>query len=474
MSKKRSLIWDYFSVDPKNDKKAVCSICSESISRGGTNPKNFNTSNLRYHLQRLHIAKFEELELKQEEEADKKAEEYEVKRQKTDAHQLTLAEVKERKDLWSYSHPQHKKVTGWIAQMIAIDSQPFSIVEHTGFLRPLNNVCPLYAVPSRKYFAEKVIPEMFSTFKAQLMKDIHPDEDSIPISFTTDIWTRDTEGDSFISWTAHYITFTREERVWVTQSSCYIRNDYETSGLLESSKTRMHTVVCDNAANMVAGIEQCGLPSISCAIHTLQLVIKDWILAQRSVSDMLARCQKIVGHYKHSHVAVERLQDIQHQLGLPKHKLIQDEPTRWDLTYYMLESLVEQHRAISLYDTDFELLDCLNSNEWQLSDKIVKLLEPMQCIIKEFSAKGAMVSQVIPFLEILKMELNSNHSSKSETIDKFKGIITTKDEMLSSLDSRFHQVYSNDTYLLATLLDPRFKVKFFDTATTQSAIDRLI
>ena len=89
---------------------------------------------MRYHLQRFHIAKFEELELKQQEEADKKAEEYEVKRRKTDARQLTLAKVKERKNLWNYGHLQHKKVTGWIAEMIAIDSQPFSIVEDTGFL----------------------------------------------------------------------------------------------------------------------------------------------------------------------------------------------------------------------------------------------------------------------------------------------------------------------------------------------------
>ena len=53
---------------------------------------------------------------------------------KNDVRQLMLAEVKERKDLWTYCHPQHKKVTGWIGQMIAIDSQPFSIVEDTGFL----------------------------------------------------------------------------------------------------------------------------------------------------------------------------------------------------------------------------------------------------------------------------------------------------------------------------------------------------
>ena len=55
----------------------------------------------------------------------------------------------------------------------------------------------------------------------------------------------------------------------------------------------------------------------------------------------------------------------------------------------------------------------------------------MQHITKEFSAKGPMVSQVIPLLEILKMELDSNHSSEPDTTDKFRGILTTKDEMLS-------------------------------------------
>ena len=103
---------------PKGRKRAVCGTCSKFISCGGTSAKNFNTSNLQYHLQRVHINKFEELELKQE-EADKKAEEYEVKQQKTDACQLTLAEVKESKDLWSYCHPQHKKVTGWVGDRLS-------------------------------------------------------------------------------------------------------------------------------------------------------------------------------------------------------------------------------------------------------------------------------------------------------------------------------------------------------------------
>jgi len=44
--------------------------------------------------------------------------------------------------------------------------------------------------------------------------------------------------------------------------------------------------------------------------------------------------------------------------------------------------------------------------------------------------------------------------------------------MVTSIDSQFDPIYFNDTYLLATLLDPKFTVKFFETATTQSAIYR--
>ena len=63
---------------------------------------------------------------------------------------------------------------------------------------------------------------------------------------------------------------------------------------------------------------------------------------------MLARCRKIVGHFKHSSLAIGHLHSIQHQLSLAEHKLMQDEPTHWDSTYYMLEGLVEQRHAIRL------------------------------------------------------------------------------------------------------------------------------
>ena len=133
--------------------------------------------------------------------------------------------------------------------------------------------------------------------------------------------------------------------------------------------------------------------------------------------------------------------------------------------------MVEQNRAISLYDSDFELPDRLSSNEWQLAEKLVSLLEPMQRITKELSARGAVISEVIPFLEILKTELGEE---STDTQEKFRGILSTKDELLESLNSRFNHVYKEDKYIIATLLDPRFKGSFYDTATSRLAAERLI
>ena len=93
--------------------------------------------------------------------------------------------------------------------MMALDSQPFSIVEDAGFLRLLANVCPKYVMPSRKYFSEKIIPDIFSTIRTKLHEEIHPQGDKFPISFTTDIWTREAGGDSLISFEQPTISIQR-------------------------------------------------------------------------------------------------------------------------------------------------------------------------------------------------------------------------------------------------------------------------
>ena len=92
--KKNSVIWLYFET------KAICQGCKDKVSRGGSNYKTFNTSNLRKHLQG-HPAIFEEF---LEKEKEKKLELQSSR--KTGSHkQVTLEALAERKRPYSIDHP---------------------------------------------------------------------------------------------------------------------------------------------------------------------------------------------------------------------------------------------------------------------------------------------------------------------------------------------------------------------------------
>lgn len=51
----RSVVWKYFEIDANDKCKALCKLCSRSVSRGGKNASSFGTSNLLAHLKSHHI-----------------------------------------------------------------------------------------------------------------------------------------------------------------------------------------------------------------------------------------------------------------------------------------------------------------------------------------------------------------------------------------------------------------------------------
>ena len=89
-------------------------------------------------------------------------------------------------------------------------------------------------------------------------------------------------------------------------------------------KEQLHLIVRDNASNMVKAMRDAGYPDLGCFAHTLQLIVHDGVLSQRSVIGILAICCRIVGHFKCSPLAYSLLNKIQQNLGLPQHHIIQD------------------------------------------------------------------------------------------------------------------------------------------------------
>jgi len=102
-------------------------------------------------------------------------------------------------------------------------------------------------------------------------------------------------------------------------------------------------VLRDDNTNIVAGVTESRLSSLSHFIHTSQLVISDAILlSQRSVQEILTVYRNIALHLNHSPSAITKFELLQTQVGVIGHKLKQDVKIRWNSTNYMLEFMLLQ------------------------------------------------------------------------------------------------------------------------------------
>ena len=184
------------------------------------------------------------------------------------------------------------RITQSVAEMIALDNQPFSIVDNTGFKNLVHLLEPHYKLPSRRYFAEVAIPDIYKEVKNRVEDFLQHQQF---VSFTKDLWSSVAQ-DSMLSLTAHCISSDFNHKSYVLQSTEF--NESHTEGNIANIITtclrswkvenKLLCIVRDNGANFVAGLRDSGLPNISCLAHTLQLVIDDGVFAKPGVVYVLA------------------------------------------------------------------------------------------------------------------------------------------------------------------------------------------
>ena len=109
----------------EDSKYAVCNDCKQKVSGGGATTKTCNnTSNLVSHLKTKHPELYKKFE-------SHKAQEMEEPTISTSTKdkQLTPFESKDRVCVWDIGDPRAQCVHRLIREMIAIGTQPFSVVE---------------------------------------------------------------------------------------------------------------------------------------------------------------------------------------------------------------------------------------------------------------------------------------------------------------------------------------------------------
>ncbi|KAL7408123.1 hypothetical protein ABVT39_018652 [Epinephelus coioides] len=155
-------------------------------------------------------------------------------------------------------------------------------------------------------------------------------------------------------------------------------------------------------------------------------------------------------------------------LNMDVKHLQQDVQTRWNSSLYMLQSLLEQKRALSVYAAERTLPATLTANQWELMTKTAEVLVPFEELTRDVSRETASAADVLPAITVLRRVL-----SREEEHDQ--GIRTMKRTLLEAVEKRFANVETEPLFYMATLLDPRYKDGLFTkSAHLTLAKDHLI
>ncbi|KAG9261302.1 zinc finger BED domain-containing protein 4-like [Astyanax mexicanus] len=440
-----------FLLDSPQSLTATCNVCKAVVPRGGRSVATFNTTNLIKHLQKHHPKEHDEfLAMKG------------LKAQTS--RQESLLQSFERQGKLSPDNVKAKEITEKVLNFIVLDDQPLSVVENEGFRSLMEYLQPRYSLPSRRYLSETALPELYNQVSTKLADKLK----GVPnLSFTTDIWTSDVSPMSLISLTVH----------WIDRDTyglcCAVLQVKKCGGshnraTIAASITEMlnhwgiplekvHVILRDNASNMKAAMQDLSVSNLGCFAHSLQLVVNEGLISQRSVSDALANSRKIVAHFKHSQLAQSRLEDLQREMQgagttTSPSRLVQDVQTRWNSSFYMIKSILKEKRPLCAYAADHNLPATLSANDWALLEKTAAVLEPFEELTRKISSATSTAAEVIPAVTVLQRLLAENTST---------GIKTMKTTLLQAVNRRFSNIESEPLYAVATLVDARYKDRFF-------------
>ncbi len=284
------------------------------------------------------------------------------------------------------------------------------------------------------------------------------------ISITTDLWSSDAQ-DGFLTLTGHFIDKNmRPQQVCLSMAPF---NESHTGQNIcdkidlclskwEIGKSMIPACLRDSASNIVLGVRLADLEfDWSCFPHDLKLVIKDALLDQPEINEMFGAFRKMVGHFRHSNVSTNYILQKQRDMGVSNPlKLKQDMPARWHSEFDMLDRSLALKSYVIITVSDLKINIEITARQWALAQEVCNVLGVFYDATKKLEGDSEFISSVIPTVFLLKKAMKENPNDSDEVADM-------KKELLKSLENRFKKAEKENFLLLATILDPRYKDRYF-------------
>ena len=380
------------------------------------------------------------------------------------------------------SHVRQRHATDALVLLIAKDMLPLSLVESSTFKTFVSTLDPRYTLPSRKHLSTKLIKEKHEVIHCHLVELLASTE---CVSVTLDMWSnRQMKG--FIGITCHFI------KEWSMQSVLLLRfhgrhtSENIISYFHEITEQyniggKITNIITDNASNMLKAfqlpgfdtetvtnsnsdiesdtsdddsdnsdeIEVAGLRESmtylsnhdSCFAHSLQLVVKDGFKNAGTINKVLVKAAKIVTHVRKSIKATEALEG--------ERRLQAKVATRWNSELKSIRSI------LSVPAEKLQQIDCqqqLTTYDRGILRDLVEILTPFEEATDVTQGqKVVTASFIIPSIRGLHVSLDSlSLKYKSPMVQTLK----------SSLERRMSSYEDCEHFLIAAILDPRFKLNW--------------
>uniref|UniRef100_A0A3P9AS52 BED-type domain-containing protein n=1 Tax=Maylandia zebra TaxID=106582 RepID=A0A3P9AS52_9CICH len=348
-----------------------------------------------------------------------------------------------------------EKVTNSLVVWIAKNCRPVSIVEDDGLREVIRaasgDVC--YNLPSRGTIVSR-LHTLYGDQRAQQSSKLVQVRN---VALTGDHWTS-VNNDNYLGVMAHFI-----DNDWTMQSFALTVSKTEERHYAEACadhflnvanewkiKDKVTTLGTDSARNMVAAARLLPFEHMPCMAHILQRTVTV-SLNDSAFERALAKCRKIVGHFKHSPANAQELKAQQAAHGHQTEPLVQDVPTRWNSTLEMIKRIQRNKFGLTTILTQQNSkVTMLTDQELDRLQKLEELLEPCRYVTELLGGERYVsCSMVLPALCHLFRIMEPSDDDPVYVL-RFKKIFTT--DLAQRRDS------SNLTWLkIATALDPRFK-----------------
>lgn len=381
--------------------------------------------------------------------------------------------------------PEQAPSQAWtrsIAELLCSLALPFSFLSSKPFKRFMAQVDPRYHLPAPAFFRNRALPLLHEAVGEQVLQEMQWAEGG-HVHLTASMLTQESMV-SYVAVTAHWVVARSGSRpgasgslrkralLWVRGLSLERATEDGQPELLEQislwlgrGSLRAGFLVSAGCPDLELAMRTEGYTHIPCFTHCLDSVVSNFLCHHHSVQIILGTARAIYSHFQGSAEARSLLHQLQLQCGLPAQQSFEELSDHWGSAYHLMEWLVEQQQALQEYaekQQPGKASTALSAMFWSLADSLVKLLQPFQMVIREASSAQASLSQVLPQVRYLHIFLEQVHRHFQKQSVGEVGTALRLAEGLAlqlSTDCQLNDLFYREEFVLATLLDPRFKGK---------------